>query len=103
MAHAKAKTAALRALEIHAECIMKATKVDGVYDCDPMSNPGAVKFEELSYMDVLQRGLGVMDSTAISLAMDNDLPIIVFNINTDGNIVRALAGEHVGTIVQGGK
>jgi uridylate kinase len=95
-------TAALRALEIDADCIMKATKVDGVYDCDPMTNPQAVKFDELSYMEVLQRGLKVMDSTAISLAMDNGLPIIVFNINTDGNIVRALAGEHVGTIVQGG-
>jgi len=95
-------TAALRALEIDADCIMKATKVDGVYDCDPMANPDAIKLEELSYMEVLQRGLKVMDSTAISLAMDNALPIIIFNINTDGNIVRALAGEHVGTIVQGG-
>jgi uridylate kinase len=95
-------TAALRALEIDADCIMKATKVDGVYDCDPMTNPEAIKFDELSYMEVLQRGLKVMDSTAISLAMDNALPIIIFNINTDGNIVRALSGEHVGTIVQGG-
>ncbi|MDO8962970.1 MAG: UMP kinase [Coriobacteriia bacterium] len=96
-------TAALRALEIDAECIMKATKVDGVYDDDPETNPDAVRFEELDYMEVLKRGLKVMDSTAISLAMDNDLPIIVFNINTDGNIVRALAGERVGTIVRGGK
>jgi uridylate kinase len=96
-------TAALRALEIGADCIMKATKVDGVYDSDPMKNPGAVKFDELPYLEVLNRGLQVMDSTAISLCMDNDLPIIVFNITTDGNIVRALRGERVGTIVRGGR
>ena len=96
-------TAALRALEIGAECIMKATKVDGVYDTDPVGNPAAVKFDELPYMEVLSRGLKVMDSTAISLCMDNDLPIIVFNITTDGNIVRALRGERVGTIVRGGR
>jgi uridylate kinase len=96
-------TAALRALEIGADCIMKATKVDGVYDSDPVSNPGAVKFDELPYMEVLNRGLKVMDNTAISLCMDNDLPILVFNITTDGNIVRALRGERVGTIVRGGR
>ncbi|MDO8916088.1 MAG: UMP kinase [Coriobacteriia bacterium] len=96
-------TAALRALEIGADCIMKATKVDGVYDSDPVTNPNAVKFDELPYMEVLNRGLKVMDSTAISLCMDNDLPIIVFNITTDGNIVRALQGERVGTIVRGGR
>ncbi len=96
-------TAALRALEIGADCIMKATKVDGVYDSDPITNPDAVKFDELPYMEVLNRGLKVMDNTAISLCMDNDLPIIVFNIATDGNIVRALNGEHVGTIVRGGR
>lgn len=95
-------TAALRALEIDADCIMKATRVDGVYDDDPRTNPDAVRFDELTYMDVLRLGLKVMDSTAITLAMDNGLPIIVFNIETDGNIVRALAGEHVGTIVRGG-
>jgi len=95
-------TAALRALEIGADCIMKATRVDGVYDDDPRTNPDAVRFDELTYMEVLRRGLKVMDSTAITLAMDNKLPIIVFNIETDGNIVRALAGEHVGTIVRGG-
>jgi uridylate kinase len=95
-------TAALRALEINADCIMKATRVDGVYDDDPRTNPDAVRFDELTYMDVLRRGLKVMDSTAITLAMDNDLPIIVFNIQHDGNIVRALSGEHVGTIVRGG-
>jgi uridylate kinase len=95
-------TAALRALEIDADCIMKATRVDGVYDDDPRVNPDAVRFDELTYMDVLRRGLKVMDSTAITLAMDNDLPIIVFNIQEDGNIIRALSGEHVGTIVRGG-
>jgi uridylate kinase len=96
-------TAALRALEIGADCIMKATKVDGVYDSDPAIDPNAVRFDELTYMDVLRKELKVMDSTAVTLAMENDLPIIVFNITTDGNIVRALAGESVGTIVQGGK
>jgi uridylate kinase len=94
-------TAALRALEIDAECIMKATKVDGVYDADPMTHPEAVKFDELEYIEVLNRGLQVMDSTAISLSMDNDLPIIVFNMETPGNIERALMGESVGTIVRG--
>jgi uridylate kinase len=96
-------TAALRALEIGADCIMKATKVDGVYDSDPMTNPHAIKFDELPYIEVLNLGLQVMDSTAISLCMDNDLPIIVFNMETDGNIVRALNGEKVGTIVRGGR
>ncbi len=96
-------TAALRALEIGADCIMKATKVDGVYDTDPKTNPNAVKFDELPYIEVLNLGLQVMDSTAISLCMDNDLPIIVFNMETDGNIVRALNGERVGTIVRGGR
>jgi uridylate kinase len=95
-------TAALRALEIGAECIMKATKVDGVYDADPMIDTSAPRFDELTHMEVLRRGLKVMDSTAISLCMDNDLPILVFNIGTDGNIVRALRGERVGTIVRGG-
>jgi uridylate kinase len=96
-------TAALRALEIGAECIMKATKVDGVYDSDPLTNPDAVKYDELCYIDVLSRGLRVMDATAISLGMDNDLPILVFNMETPGNIVRALKGEPVGTIVRGGE
>jgi uridylate kinase len=94
-------TAALRALEIGAECIMKATKVDGIYDADPKKNPDAVKFDELTYIDVLNRGLQVMDSTAISLCMDNSLPILVFNMEVDGNIERALTGAHVGTIVRG--
>lgn len=94
-------TAALRALEIDADCVMKATKVDGVYDADPKKFPDAVRFEELSYLDVLSRGLQVMDSTAISLCMDHDLPIIVFNMEVEGNIARALNGEPVGTIVRG--
>lgn len=94
-------TAALRALEINADCVMKATKVDGVYDSDPKKNPDAVKFDQLSYIEVLNRGLQVMDSTAISLCMDNDLPILVFNMEVDGNIERALLGESVGTIVKG--
>ncbi|MCE5203793.1 MAG: UMP kinase [Coriobacteriales bacterium] len=95
-------TAALRALEIGADCIMKATKVDGVYDDDPTKNPDAVKFDELEYIEVLNRGLRVMDTTAVSLCMDNGLPIIVFNMDTPGNIERALRGERVGTIVRGG-
>lgn len=94
-------TAALRALEVGAECIMKATKVDGIYDADPKTHPGARKFDELTYIDVLNRGLQVMDSTAISLCMDNSLPILVFNMETDSNIRRALTGERVGTIVRG--
>jgi len=94
-------TAALRALEIDADCVMKATKVDGVYDSDPLKNPDAVRFQELTYIEVLKRGLQVMDSTAISLCMDNDLPILVFNMEVEGNIDRALQGEPVGTIVRG--
>jgi uridylate kinase len=94
-------TAALRALEIDADCVMKATRVDGVYDADPKKFPDAVRFDELSYLEVLSRGLQVMDSTAISLCMDNELPIIVFNMEVDGNIARALRGEPVGTIVRG--
>ncbi|HEY5540148.1 MAG TPA: UMP kinase [Coriobacteriia bacterium] len=94
-------TAALRALEIDAECIMKATKVDGIFDADPKTHPDAIKFDELTYIDVLNRGLQVMDSTAISLCMDNKLPIMVFNMEVDGNIEKALTGAHVGTIVRG--
>ncbi|MCX8006736.1 MAG: UMP kinase [Coriobacteriia bacterium] len=95
-------TAALRALEIGAECIMKATKVDGVYDDDPVTNPAAVRFDELEYIEVLNRGLRVMDNTAISLCMDNRLPIIVFDVKKSGNIERAVNGERVGTLVRGG-
>jgi uridylate kinase len=91
-------SAALRALEIGAECILKGTKVDGVYDSDPMVNPDAKMFHSLSYIEVLNLGLKVMDSTAISLCMDNRLPIVVFNLKAP-NIVRVLAGEDVGTLV----
>lgn len=93
--------AALRAMEIGADAIFKATKVDGVYDSDPATNPNAEKYDELSYLDVLRYNLKVMDSTAISLCMDNNLPIIVFNLMERGNIVRAVRGEKVGTIVRG--
>ena len=91
-------TAALRALEVGAEAILKGTQVDGVYDSDPLVNPEAEMFSSLHHIDVLNRGLKVMDSTAISLCMDNRLPIIVFNLKA-GNIVRILAGEDVGTLV----
>lgn len=92
-------TAALRAAEIEAEVILMAKRVDGVYDCDPLKNPNAVKFDRLTYLDVLSKGLGVMDSTAASLCMDNDIPLIVFNLNQNGNIIRALKGEPIGTYV----
>lgn len=92
-------TAALRACEIGAECILKATKVDGIFDSDPEKNPDAKEFDKISYMEVLSKGLQVMDSTAISLCMDNNLPIIVFNLTVEGNIARVLKGETVGTIV----
>src|SRR6185503_19095302 len=91
--------ASLRAMEIHAEIILKATKVDGVYDKDPMKNSNAVKFTKLSYLEVLQRDLKVMDSTAISLCRDNNLPIMVFNLTEKGNIRRAILGESIGTLV----
>ena len=94
-------TAALRALEIGADCIMKATKVDGVYSADPFLDPDAERYEQLSYIDVLSQGLQVMDSTAISLCMDNALPILIFNMQVEGNIERALMGQDVGTIISG--
>lgn len=92
--------AAQRALEIGAESIFKGTKVDGVYDADPRTHPEATKYDRLSYLTVLQKGLKVMDATAISLCMDNGLPIIVFNMLTNGNIRRAVSGEQIGTIVE---
>jgi uridylate kinase len=95
-------TAAQIALEIHAEAILKGTGVDGVYDSDPQLNPEAIKFEDLEYIEVLKRGLQVMDATAISLCMDNGLPIIVFNFRQEGNIKRALTGERIGTLVHAG-
>jgi uridylate kinase len=93
--------AALRAMEIHAEIILKATKVDGIYDRDPAKFENAVKFEELTYMDVLSRQLQVMDSTAISLCMDNRMPIIVFNLKEKGSIRRIIYGEKIGSLVKG--
>jgi len=92
--------ASLRAMEIGAEVILKATKVDGVYSADPKTQPDAVRYTELTYIDVLNRGLKVMDSTAISLCMDNGLPIIVFNLLQPGNIQKAVCGEAIGTIVR---
>lgn len=92
--------AALRAAEIDADIIFKATNVDGVYDSDPKLNPHAVKYDTLSYMDVLNRELHVMDSTAASLCMDNKIPILVFNLNDPENILRAVTGETVGTLVK---
>jgi uridylate kinase len=94
--------AGLRAVEIGAEIVCKATKVDGVYDSDPMLNPNAVRYDELTYLDVLSQKLKVMDSTAISLCMDNDLPVLVFNMLTAGNLKRAMLGEPIGTVVRGG-
>jgi uridylate kinase len=94
--------AALRAMEINADAILKATKVDGVYDRDPLIHRGARKFARLTYIDVLQRNLKVMDATAISLCMDNGLPIVVFNLTRKGNILRVVLGEKIGTVVQGG-
>ena len=91
--------AALRALEIEAEVILKATKVDGIYSSDPLKNRKAKKFDKIDYIEVLNRRLGVMDATAISLCMDNQLPIIVFNLHQKSNIKRILLGEKVGTIV----
>ncbi len=91
--------AALRAVEIDAEIIMKATKVDGVYSSDPMKDPKAEKFKTISYLDVLKKGLKVMDSTAISLCMDNQMPIIVFSLMKKNNIKKILEGKKIGTIV----
>ena len=91
--------ASLRAVEIGARVILKATNVDGIYDADPKQSPGARKFQELSHMEVLNRHLKVMDSTAISLCMDNGLPIIVFDLHAAGNIKRVVCGEPIGTIV----
>jgi uridylate kinase len=91
--------AALRAAEIQADVILKATKVDGVYDRDPVLHEDAVRFDSVTYLEVLQRGLKVMDSTAVSLCMDNDIPIVVFKLSDEGNIKRVLLGEEIGTRV----
>jgi uridylate kinase len=93
-------TAALRAMEINADCILKATKVDGVYSADPIKVKNAKKFGRLKYIDVLKKGLKVMDATAISLCMDNKLPIVVFNVTKEGNIKRVVMGERIGTVVE---
>ncbi len=92
--------ASLRAMEIHADVILKATRIDGVYDNDPLLNKEAVKFSKLSYIDVLNKNLKVMDSTAISMCMDNSLPIIVFNLLVAGNLSRVVTGEAIGTIIK---
>lgn len=92
-------TAALRAAEIDAEVILKATMVDGVYDSDPKKNPHAVKFDRITYMDALNRRLGVMDSTALSLCMDNNIPLIVFGMDDPDNVVKVLMGEEIGTYI----
>lgn len=94
--------AALRAMELRAEALLKATRVDGVYDKDPAKSDDAKKFSEITYIDVLKKGLKVMDSTAISLCMDNSLPIVVFNLLKPHNIKRVVTGESVGTLVKGG-
>ena len=96
-------TASLRAMEIGAEVILKATKVEGVYDADPMTHQGAKKYGKLTYIEVLNKELKVMDSTAISLCMDNHLPIVVFNIMEKGNIKRVVSGEEIGTVVSAGR
>ncbi len=91
--------AALRAMEIHADVIMKATKVDGIFTADPLTDPSATRLDSLSHLEILERRLNVMDSTAISLCMDNKLPIVVFNLTTEGNILRAVMGEPIGSMV----
>lgn len=93
--------ASLRAMEVGAEVLLKGTKVDAVYDSDPVKNPAAKPFTKISFMDVLQKGLRVMDTAAISLCMDNQLPIIVFNVGEEGNLRKIVCGESVGTLVQG--
>ena len=93
--------AALRAMEIDADVILKATKVDGIYSSDPLKDPKAKKFKTVTYIDMLKKGLSVMDSTAVSLCMDNDLPIVVFNLRGKGNIRKIITGKKIGTLVRG--
>ncbi len=93
--------AVLRAIEIEAEVILKGTRVDGVYSADPEKDPNAIKFDELTYLEVVKRGLRVMDPTAITLSMDNNLPILVFNMSVPGNLKRVILGEAIGTKVRG--
>jgi uridylate kinase len=91
--------ASLRAMEIKADVLLKATKVEGIYDADPVLSKDAVKFEQITYMEILQLGLKVMDTTAVSLCKDNNLPMIIFNMNCPGNILRVVSGEKVGSLV----
>jgi uridylate kinase len=91
--------ASLRAMEIKADVLLKATKVEGIYDADPVITKDAVKFEQISYMEILRLGLKVMDTTAVSLCQDNNLPVIIFNMNRPGNILRVISGEKVGSLV----
>jgi uridylate kinase len=93
--------AALRAMEIDADVILKATKVDGIYSSDPLKDPTAKKYTTVTYIDMLKRGLGIMDSTAVSLCMDNNLPIVVFNLRGKGNIRKIIEGKKIGTLVKG--
>ena len=93
--------ASLRAIELNAEAVLKATKVDGIYESDPMINKKAVKFNKLGFLEFLNKGLKVMDATSISLCMENNIPVIVFNLNLNGNIKRVILGEKIGTIVRG--
>jgi len=94
--------ASLRAMEIHADAILKATKVDGIYTADPMKDKDATKFEKITYLDILKLGLKVMDATAIAMCRENKLPIVVFDLNTHGNIMRVVMGEKVGSLVYQG-
>jgi uridylate kinase len=93
--------AALRAIEVNAEIILKATKVDGIYDKDPVVHKDALKYSEITYLEVLNKGLKVMDATAVSLCMDNKLPMIIFNLTKAGNIKKVLLGEKIGTTIKG--
>jgi uridylate kinase len=93
--------AALRAAEIGAEVMIKGTKVDGIYDSDPTKNPNAIRYPEIKYMDILSKELKVMDATAVSLCMENKIPIVVFNISERGNLKRLICGEEIGTLVKG--
>jgi len=93
--------AALRAIELNADAILKATKVDGIYESDPLKNTKAVKFSQLGFLEFLNKGLKVMDATSISLCMENNIPVIVFNLNVPGNIKRVIVGEKIGTMVKG--
>ena len=94
--------AALRAMEIKADVLLKATKVDGVFDKDPTKNKDSKKFEEISYIDILKKNLKIMDGTAISLCRENNMPLVAFNLKTKGNLVRVVCGEKIGTLIQGG-